>query len=387
MITFLAVRNFKRFRRADFELRPLTVFTGLNGTGKSTAIQALLLARQASENANHSVVQLNGVYGLELGNASDVLNTAAASDRIEVVLKTSGGERCAYRFAVSDDPNVYNLAIDERAVSPVELTRTGVQFTFLTAERLGPRDQNEVSADEQRRIGLGLRGEFTAQVLAQFASERIESPMLCPPRDGEEPVLSLRGQVEAWASWIIRPVRIEALLPLGVRAATIRFREAGLDEDGLPGEPIRPTNMGFGFSYALPLIVAGLVMKPGGFLIVENPEAHLHPAGQSRIGAFLARVAGSGVQVLVETHSDHVVNGIRLAAAEDQVIAAQEVILHYFADPATELAEDERDEHSPSSGGSVPIGLTAKGGLTAWPIGFFDQLESDLGRLSRVRRG
>src|SRR5262245_33804478 len=46
--------------------------------------------------------------------------------------------------------------------------------------------------------------------------------------------------------------------------------------------------------------------------MVENPEAHLHPAGQSRLGRFLARVAGSGGQVVVETHSDHVINGIRL---------------------------------------------------------------------------
>ena len=57
--------------------------------------------------------------------------------------------------------------------------------------------------------------------------------------------------------------------------------------------------MGFGLSYSLPVVVAGLVApQRDALLIVENPEAHLHPAGQSRMGTFLATVAATGVQVL-----------------------------------------------------------------------------------------
>jgi predicted ATPase len=104
-------------------------------------------------------------------------------------------------------------------------------------------------------------------------------------------------------------------------------------------------------------------------LIVENPEAHLHPAGQSRLGRFLARVAGSGVQVIVETHSDHVLNGVRLAAVADSSVPANDVIVHFF-DGDTVL----------------PIDLGARGDLSAWPTGFFDQIEDDLGRLARARR-
>lgn len=60
--------------------------------------------------------------------------------------------------------------------------------------------------------------------------------------------------------------------------------------------------MGFGLSYALPIVVGGLVAAKDGLLIVENPEAHLHPQGQSNMGQFLAWLAGKGVQVIVETH-------------------------------------------------------------------------------------
>lgn len=374
MITSLVVHNFKRFRKAKFELRPLTVFTGLNGTGKSTAIQALLLAKQAAENSNSKVVRLNGVYGLELGTAQDVLHVNAPRNEIGISLTTTGDDRWEYRFRVLDGDPEYNLEIASVPdAAPSELHARGLEFTLLTAERLGPRDQLGVSADERRRVGVGSRGEYTAQVMAMAANEQVQASMLHPDTDPEQPVTILRAQVEAWASSIIRPIRIEAQYSTSVMAATIRFRE-----EDLFSEPIRPTNMGFGFSYALPIIVAGLVMKPGSLLIVENPEAHLHPAGQSRLGSFLARVAGSGIQVLVETHSDHVVNGIRLAAAEERAIPVGDVILHFFGDT---IAPGDADFP-----GSIPIELTEKGGLSSWPDGFFDQLETDLGRLARAKR-
>lgn len=104
-------------------------------------------------------------------------------------------------------------------------------------------------------------------------------------------------------------------------------------------------------------------------LLVENPEAHLHPAGQSKLGRFLARVAGSGVQVVLETHSDHVLNGARLAVAQDRSIAASDMVVHYF----------DHDQ-------ALPIQINDRGELSHWPTGFFDQIESDLGRLARARR-
>jgi len=130
--------------------------------------------------------------------------------------------------------------------------------------------------------------------------------------------------------------------------------------------------VGFGFSYTLPIIVAALLLPADGILVVENPEAHLHPAGQSRLGRFLARVAGSGGQVVVETHSDHVINGIRLATVEDRSIEANQTIVHFFNEDV--------------GGTPTQIEVTGRGGFTAWPAGFFDQIERDLGELSRAKR-
>ncbi|CAM5599279.1 hypothetical protein STENM223S_11636 [Streptomyces tendae] len=75
--------------------------------------------------------------------------------------------------------------------------------------------------------------------------------------------------------------------------------------------------------------------------------------------------------MIVETHSDHVLNGIRLAVAEDRTVAPEATLIDYFG--AREA-------------GAVPLELTATGELTDWPEGFFDQIERDLGRLARARR-
>lgn len=367
MITSLRVRHFKRFTDASFPLRPLTVLTGLNGTGKSTTIQSLLLTRQLADAAAGRVVQLNGPYGLALGEAHEVLHPDAPDSTIEIQIGCDGAQvPSVYRFAVPDEQALYLRVAEDSGPPPAELRGQGAAFTYLCAERLGPRDQLGVSAEHPDLIGVGVQGQYTAQLLALHETRAVREPLLHPTTRNTHNVTTLRTQVETWASDIIRPIKITAQWPPGITASTIRFQEPGL-----LSEPIRPANMGFGFSYALPVIVAGLLTGPGDLLIVENPEAHLHPGGQSKLGRFLARVAGAGAQVIVETHSDHVLNGARLAVAEEKSLRPEDAVVHYFGEEAA---------------GSAPIEFTAKGELTEWPQGFFDQIEQDLGRLARARR-
>lgn len=363
MIEEVGLRNFKRFAQLSVRLAPLTVLTGLNGSGKSTLLQSLLLVRQLAERPGSAVVELNGVHGLLLGEALDVLKFDADEAVIEITLLTTDSERQLFRFPVSDDRALNLTLADPGQPIPPELQGVGAEFTYLSAERLGPRDVFPVSAVDIMRVGVGEQGQFMAQVLAQHENDQVPEALRhsSTERDG---IITVRAQVERWASDIIRPLQLTADWPAGLSVSVVRYREPDLLSEG-----IRPPNMGFGVSYALPIIVAGLLTRPGALLVVENPEAHLHPAGQSRMGRFLGRIAGSGVQVIVETHSDHVVNGIRLAAVDDRTIAADDIVVHFFGDQEP-----------------VTIEMTEKGGFTEWPPGFFDQLEDDLGRLARVKQ-
>src|SRR5690606_42119683 len=76
-------------------------------------------------------------------------------------------------------------------------------------------------------------------------------------------------------------------------------------------------NAGFGITYTLPLVTALLSSKPGALLIIENPESHIHPKGQAKLVELIALVAQNDVQIIIETHSDRVVNGIRVGIKEE----------------------------------------------------------------------
>jgi predicted ATPase len=368
VIGSLEITNFKCFDHISLEMRPLTVLTGINGGGKSTVLQSLLLARLASTSSGCAIL-LNGPYDLALGTADDVLYRAASEPKIGFRFggRSAVAREWEYQLTVPATEDSLYLAADSVPDGPVPgLSNQAGGFTYLCAERLGPRDVLSVSAEEPDDIGVGVHGEYTAQVLAlretRAANTRRTVRQELQHDEVDSPLPRL--QTEAWASDIIRPVRITAQLAPGILASTIRFQETDRY-----AEVIRPSNTGFGVSYALPIIVAGLLTLPGDLLLVENPEAHLHPAAQSKLGRFLARVAGSGAQVVVETHSDHVLNGARLAVAQDRSLEASDMIVHYF-------------DHA----GSTSIQISARGELDYWPTGFFDQIETDLGRLARARQ-
>lgn len=362
MIERIRIRNFKCFREIDLPIRRLTILTGTNGAGKSSFVQALLLARQASEDERTSVVQLNGPYGLEIGEAEDALYVAAESQVIEVSLSIDDVWQ-EYQFSAVIEERVLHLPIARRPEPlPALLSSPGMSFTYLNAERLGPRDQLSVTSAEISNIGVGIHGEYVAQAITLRERDVVVDALRHP---SASTVQTFRAQVEAWMSDIVHPIRIEAQWPLGMTASVIRFQTPDMESQSL-----RPGNVGFGVSYALPIVVAGLAVGHG-VLIVENPEAHLHPGGQSKLGRFLGRVAGAGTQVIVETHSDHVLNGIRRAAVDDRTIDPSGVAVHYFGGA----------QYPP-----VLIDVGGGGGMSSWPPGFFDQLDQDLGRLALAKR-
>ncbi len=370
-LTSISLKNFKRFLQVDVRLNPLTVLTGLNGGGKTSVLHALLLARQASAGAPPpDFVQLNGPFGLQLGEAQDVVNLDAdPAEGIGVTIGDNSGKAHEWKFMGADDRSL-NLRVDERPPeAPPELRAEGQRFTYLSAERLGPRDVLGASSVAQADLNVGCQGEFTAQVLAVFDRLRVSSGRQHPSTEALGGVQTLRQQVEWWLSDIARPVMLDADWIPGSGITLIRYRT--------PGHPVdrtRPTNMGFGVTYALPVVTAALMAPVGALIVVENPEAHLHPLGQSAIGAFLARVASDGVQVILETHSDHVINGIRRAIAVSKTLAHSDAVIHFFRADAADRP------------GVVPIKIGEKGELSEWPEGFFDQMDLDLAEIATVRR-
>ncbi|MGW0178962.1 DUF3696 domain-containing protein [Nocardia sp. NPDC003345] len=362
MIDELSISNFKRFQHIDLTLGRLTILTGVNGGGKSTVVQALNLVHQC-ELANDDFVPLSGRPGLDLGQASDVLSAGAASDSITIRLG-SNDQRYEWRFSGARDSDSSRLDVEERPAFPIPpIGSRGAEFTYLAAERLGPRTSHPTSALVERGSAVvGEDGRFVAHILASDDRAKVEEPRRHP----DSATVLLRHQAEAWMSGIVGPMQIEARTVPRTGLATLYVHAGGFEDEWM-----LLTNTGFGISYILPIVVAGLSVPEGALLIVDSPEAHLHPAAQSALGGFLATVAAGGVQVLIETHSDHVLNGIRRTVAAGESLDHDAAVVYYFG-------------HEPE-----PIRLTIgqRGAMSDWPEGFFDQIENDLRDINRRRRG
>lgn len=132
----------------------------------------------------------------------------------------------------------------------------------------------------------------------------------------------------------------------------------------------RATNVGFGLSYVLPVLLA-LLDPNASLVIIENPEAHLHPRGQTKLGELAARAAWAGTQLFVETHSDHFMDGVRIAVRE-KMLLPDHVSFHYFS------------RHDNRASVTTPE-IDANGRLSEWPEGFFDQHDENLSRLIAPR--
>jgi predicted ATPase len=303
---------------------------------------------------------LNGPFLLNLGNSAQVLNRNSAEKIIKFNISAQD-TILNVALAVPDSNDSYNLIEDTIILSTKSdnfnaINLTHKSFYYLNAERIGPRIRHEV--DDLPYLHTGWSGEYTVQIVG---GNKI-LPIALDRCFDENSTKSLLEQSRLWLDYIAPGSKFfDPSLITGIKSAEIKFGDD------------RPTNVGFGLSYVLPIIVNGLIAEKGAMFIVENPEAHLHPLGQSRIGQFLAKIAAAGVQVVVETHSEHVINGIRIAALKD-TISTNDVRINFFG-------RDENDKIK-----LIPILMNDAGDLTSYPKGFFDQEQRDMAEIIRQKR-
>ncbi|XVQ87261.1 DUF3696 domain-containing protein [Microbispora siamensis] len=369
MIDELAITNFKAFATAEIPLGPYTLLSGLNSSGKSTVLQALALLRQSFDalHEDDGGFLLNGGL-IELGVGQDILHEDYVSSdetdpRIRLALRC-GSE--IYSWSVRYEREADLLRMDDSAerpdpVLPPSLSGTG--FQYLRADRISPAVSYPRSHEiAVRRSFLGSRGEHTVNFLRHFQDEPVADERLHHPEGRSR---SLLDQTEAWMQEICPGVNLQADAIEGTDSVRLSFRfgTAGLSASNR----YRPTNVGFGLTYVLPVVVACLTAKPGGLLLIENPEAHLHPRGQTGMAMLTCAAAAAGAQVVVETHSDHVLNGVRLAV-KGRRLPPENAVLHYFRKKTGGI-----EILNPVIG---PDGM-----ISDWPEGFFDEWERSLDRL------
>ena len=365
MIESLRLRNFKCFRDQTIPLGTLTVLAGLNGAGKSSVIQAILALHQWWEDLQEGPSPWRGPL-VNLGSFRDVLHEGSDEDMVRLEASLDDGTTAH----VEQHSPMRGGRGPRLSRSHASHAGPGDLF-YLSADRLGPRlTLPYVEGERTPLTPLGKRGEHVLSYLSHMGSVSVAPAV----RHQDEPKKTLARQADAWLS-VVSPgaaLEVKAIPEADCAVASYRYDQAG----DVASRPFRAGNVGFGVSYALPPIVALLAPRrnPGmsreHLIIIENPEAHIHPAGQTALAELAARAAAGGSQVILETHSDHVLNGVRLAVAEGRLIPDQ-VIIHYLERAGLDVRV------------TTPV-LTNTGRLDVWPEGFFDQHERNLSRLISI---
>lgn len=368
MIHKLSLKNFKSHLDTQISLSNLTVLAGMNGTGKSSIIQALLLLRQSHQhNQLKKGLQLNNNL-CEMGEGIDVLAQNASSDIIEFYLETKEEKYYNWLFSVNNIEATF-LPIGKERVDDTfqNMPLFTDNFQYLSANRWSakesyPKDTYAVENSRQLSLIKG-QGELTPHFLSFYGKNKIEFDNLCHPSDNNPYLIN---QTIAWEREISSNINVH-VSPTGTG---FELKYSFKMEDGFDTNEFRAGNVGFGISYTLPLIVATLSAKKNSLIIIENPEAHIHPYAQSKLMKLITLAAQNGVQFIIETHSDHIINSILVASKlfkdGQRGISRDLVKIHYF----------DRDETNHSTT-SREIPILEDGRIKSAPEGFFDQINID----------
>lgn len=363
----LSIEGYKCFKEnTAFEFNNITLLTGANSAGKSSVIQSLLLLKiisqgNVSEQCPWIDLDLNDSnYALELGKYDDIKTKSDNdyenffnSEPTDINFRLNEGIATIKLVDNTDADKNVKVYSDEKSIESFK-KNLEKGFVYLNAERMVPRYvyENTDFADF-----CDCHGTNTGNVIQRHENDNCSIARAFSNSDKNKWSIEL----DKWIDYIFPGVAVE-IITLGGDLYQVKMLGNAA------------TNVGFGITYALPILVSGLTVSEGGILIVENPEAHLHAKAQSNMGYFLARMAAAGVRVIIETHSEHIVNGIRRMIVEGKTEMSHEDMTIYFF------------QNKNGKKNIMDFGMDEWGNLDEFPVDFFDQVRQDMFELTKFGR-
>lgn len=330
MIQELTIIGLKNIIHEKMALKPLTLLTGLNSTGKSSVLQAILLMNKAmTKNGQlyltHLLSSFSTIRNIYDNAKEIILRMEVDGSNVEYALSEEEEEMMEGHVGLEFEKNLY----------------------YLSANRVGAENQATISS----AISCGVDGNY---LLGTFEKEK--SKPLPEVLIKDDSSFTLAAQLNYWQSYILG-----LKLELKTEKRNEQIVEVKYNSDNIPG--ILPTQLGAGVSYLTKVLILCLRATPGDVVMIENPEIHLHPAAQSRLGDFFTFIANAGIQLIIETHCDHLINKLQYLVFKKKMDAEKAVIYYKkgIIDPFEKIQLDKNGRFQPE-----------------FPNGFFDATLSEL---------
>ncbi len=367
----VTIQNFKSLQDIKIELGNLTLLAGMNSSGKSSFIQALLLIKdnintlknmsslgyEKLKDMGVNTLINSGEY-METGNKKQWLSYESSDDIISINVNSS-----CHSLHISIDTKVgFNLK-KSKCNNELLTQFDDNSFCYLKTDRASPANDFPYSEEKVAQGLIGLKGEYTAHYLAVNNHQPLNIEAL---RHTDSVTNNLLENTSIWLREISSGVSISAQSYPELERVALFYQ---YEYANSTTSHFSPLNVGFGLTYVLPVIVSILKSKPGDLVIIENPESHLHPKGQAKIAELCAIAANHNVQIIVETHSDHFLNGLRVATKKG-VISPEKSQIYYFY--KNEGGLNTQAHH---------MNIDKNGKLSDWPAGFFDEWDNQLDKL------
>ncbi len=406
MITELRVQNFKSWKdTGKLQITPLTGFFGANSSGKTSLLQTLLMLKQTVERPP----DWNGVidFGddgsfVNLGSFDDLIHQHKRDIPLEISLSWKFFEKLSiagieevdtlsFKLSVFDNENSvpgvsFNYKIGEKNLAvdwdgqdvllisvPVELKYHDESLFRCYGVRSAHYHNQEIFSSIQTRFenlfrNIRYLGPLREYPRRNYAWQGKHSPGV--GQHGEDMVtalfsgrIQLRDTEEQISIWLQRLGLIDSyrLNPILNTERDYEF----LVRKYKGGPEVRLTDVGFGVSQVLPVLVLCYYVPEGSILILEQPEAHLHPKVQSELADLLIEVVKNRqLQIILESHSEHLLIRLMRRIAEEQISANDTAF--YFCEMNEGVSEIER------------LNVDDYGNITNWPQNFFGDEMGDL---------
>jgi len=425
-ITTISVRGYKSlYDECRLEIRPLTILAGANSSGKSSAMQPLLLLKQTLEASyDPGPLLLNGP-NVRFNSAEQLFSRLTEKNITDnFIIKLSadselfladtfekhskkGIELAEMEYSEGNSKGILRLEASHKKMDPLEdkalkdlyktfsikenepleigIVRSRCFFGFelhYQGRSLGILNPSDAFNTHIRRIvhvpglrgnpertyktsaiGSEFSGTFENYVASVINHWQITEDHRLKDLQSSLQTLGLTRKVEAKQ---VNDTQVE------LRVSRLPFGNGNGAKD-----MVSIADVGFGVSQILPVLVALLTAEPGQLVYLEQPEIHLHPRAQVALAKILADAANRGVRVVAETHSSLLLLGIQALVAEKR-LAPEKVKLHWFKrrdDGATEITSADLDE---------------AGAFGDWPEDFADvdlETESRYLDAAELRRG